>query len=129
MSETGGRQAHVPANFTEVLHPLVQHKLTRMRMKDTSTASFRDLLREISLLLAYELLRDLPIEQVEIEIFVGQTSGEIFHFRQFGAQHVALGLEAGGIVEDFRPPEQAVIPLHGGKGEIGPQSERDGEHA
>ncbi|GMG85278.1 uracil phosphoribosyltransferase [Paralimibaculum aggregatum] len=62
MSETAG----VP-NFTEVLHPLVQHKLTRMRMKDTSTASFRDLLREISLLLAYELLRDLPIEEVEIE--------------------------------------------------------------
>ncbi|MEO0427310.1 MAG: uracil phosphoribosyltransferase [Pseudomonadota bacterium] len=56
-----------PPRFTVVAHPLVQHKLTRMRMKDTSTASFRDLLREISLLLAYELLRDLPLENVEIE--------------------------------------------------------------
>ncbi|MEL7349220.1 MAG: uracil phosphoribosyltransferase [Pseudomonadota bacterium] len=43
-----------------------------MRMKDTSTASFRDLLREISLLLAYELLRDLPVEHVEIETPVAQ---------------------------------------------------------
>jgi len=57
----------IPKGFTVVAHPLVQHKLTRMRMKDTSTASFRDLLREISLLLAYELLRDLPLEEVEIE--------------------------------------------------------------
>lgn len=54
-------------NFTVVDHPLVQHKLTRMRMRDTSTATFRDLLREISLLLAYELLRDLTLEPVEIE--------------------------------------------------------------
>lgn len=61
---TGGP---IPPNFTVIAHPLVQHKLTRMRMKDTSTASFRDLLREISLLLAYELLRDLPLEEVEIE--------------------------------------------------------------
>ncbi len=57
----------LPENFTLVAHPLVQHKLTRMRMKDTSTASFRMLLREISLLLAYELLRDLPLDEVEIE--------------------------------------------------------------
>ncbi len=48
-------------------HPLVQHKLTLMRDRETSTASFRRLLREISALLAYEILRDLELEEVEIE--------------------------------------------------------------
>ena len=48
-------------HLTIVDHPLVQHKLTLMREKDTSTASFRQLLREISLLLAYEVTRDLPL--------------------------------------------------------------------
>ncbi|TMV54829.1 uracil phosphoribosyltransferase, partial [Thioclava sp. BHET1] len=47
-------------HLTIVTHPLVQHKLTIMRDKDTSTASFRRLLREISQLLAYEITRDLP---------------------------------------------------------------------
>jgi uracil phosphoribosyltransferase len=49
-------------HLTVVSHPLVQHKLTLMREKDTSTASFRKLLREISLLLAYEVTRALPID-------------------------------------------------------------------
>ena len=50
-----------------VSHPLVQHKLTLMREKDTSTASFRQLLREISLLLAYEVTRNLPMTTKSIE--------------------------------------------------------------
>ncbi len=49
------------ALLTVVDHPLVQHKLTLMREHDTSTASFRRLLREISLLLAYEVTRTLPM--------------------------------------------------------------------
>ncbi|MBV6636128.1 MAG: uracil phosphoribosyltransferase [Mameliella sp.] len=53
--------------LTIVKHPLVQHKLTLMREKDTSTASFRRLLREISLLLAYEITRDLPLSERRIE--------------------------------------------------------------
>jgi uracil phosphoribosyltransferase len=52
---------------TVVDHPLVQHKLTLMRKKDTSTKSFRELLREIGALLCYEVTRDLPLEMVEIE--------------------------------------------------------------
>jgi uracil phosphoribosyltransferase len=52
---------------TVVEHPLVQHKLTLMREKDTSTASFRQLLREISLLLAYEVTRELPMTVRRIE--------------------------------------------------------------
>lgn len=48
-------------------HPLVQHKLTIMRKKETSTLGFRRLLGEIAMLLAYEVLRDVPTELVEIE--------------------------------------------------------------
>jgi uracil phosphoribosyltransferase len=54
-------------HLTVVGHPLVQHKLTLMREKDTSTASFRKLLREISLLLAYEVTRALPMTTKRIE--------------------------------------------------------------
>ena len=54
-------------NLTVVSHPLVQHKLTLMREKDTSTASFRQLLKEISLLLAYEVTRELPMTTKRIE--------------------------------------------------------------
>lgn len=51
----------------EVKHPLIQHKLSIIRKKDTSTVKFRTLLQEISLLLAYEVTRDLPIVYEEIE--------------------------------------------------------------
>ncbi len=54
-------------NVTVVDHPLVQHKLALMRRKQTTTAEFRQLLREISLLLGYEVTRDLPLTTVEIE--------------------------------------------------------------
>ena len=52
---------------TVVDHPLVQHKLTIMRDKETSTAGFRRLLREISLLLCYEVTRDLELTTKRIE--------------------------------------------------------------
>ena len=52
---------------TVIDHPLVQHKLTIMRDRETSTKSFRQLLREISLLLCYEATRDLELTKVEIE--------------------------------------------------------------
>ena len=54
-------------SVTVVDHPLVQHKLTFMRKKETSTAGFRRLLREISLLLCYEVTRELPIVMETIE--------------------------------------------------------------
>ena len=57
----------MPQHLTIVSHPLVQHKLTLMRDRETSTAGFRRLLREISLLLAYEVTRDLPLTTVTIE--------------------------------------------------------------
>jgi uracil phosphoribosyltransferase len=52
---------------TIVDHPLVQHKLTLLREKDLSTKSFRELCREIGILLCYDMTRDLPLEWSEIE--------------------------------------------------------------
>ena len=52
---------------TIVKHPLVQHKLTLIRDKNISTKSFRELLKEIGMLLCYEVTRDLPLTDVEIE--------------------------------------------------------------
>ena len=60
---------------TVVDHPLVQHKLTLMRDKDRSTQGFRRLLNEIGMLLAYEVTRDLPLEDVAIETPIGPMSG------------------------------------------------------
>jgi uracil phosphoribosyltransferase len=54
-------------NVTVLNHPLVQHKLTLLRRKDASTSEFRRLMRELSLLMAYEVTRDLPTETVSIE--------------------------------------------------------------
>ena len=54
-------------HLTHVTHPLVQHKLTLMRQQDTSTAVFRQLLREISQLLAYEVTRELPMTTKRID--------------------------------------------------------------
>jgi uracil phosphoribosyltransferase len=52
---------------TVVGHPLVQHKLTLIRDKNRSTKSFRELLKELGMLLGYEVTRDLPLSQIEIE--------------------------------------------------------------
>jgi uracil phosphoribosyltransferase len=54
-------------NVTTVTHPLVQHKLTLMRDKTTSTKNFRQLLREIATLLCYEVTRDLSLDPIQIE--------------------------------------------------------------
>jgi uracil phosphoribosyltransferase len=54
-------------NVTVVDHPLVQHKLSLMRRKETPTAQFRQLIREISMLLGYEVTRDLPMGKERIE--------------------------------------------------------------
>lgn len=55
------------ADVTILDHPLVQHKLTLLRRQKTATAAFRQITRELSLLLAYEVTRDLPLEMIGIE--------------------------------------------------------------
>ena len=65
------------ANVSVVDHPLVQHKLTLMRRTKASSSTFRTLLREISQLLAYEVTRDLPLEDIEIETPLTKTKAPV----------------------------------------------------
>ena len=58
-------------------HPLIQHKLTLMRRKETSTTSFRRLLNEIGSLMAYEVTRDMPMQDVEIETPLETMKGRV----------------------------------------------------
>ena len=60
-----------------ISHPLVQHKLTLMRQKDASTNSFRRLLDELSTLMAYEVTRDMPLQDVEIETPLETMTGQM----------------------------------------------------
>ena len=58
-------------------HPLVQHKLTLMRRKDASTNTFRTLLNELSSLMAYEVTRDMPLQDVQIETPLESMTGQM----------------------------------------------------
>ena len=58
-------------------HPLVQHKLTLMRRKDASTASFRRLLNELATLMTYEVTRDMPMQTIDIETPLEKTTGKV----------------------------------------------------
>ena len=58
-------------------HPLVQHKLTLMRRKDASTNTFRTLLNELSMLMAYEVTRDMPMQDIEIETPLEVTTSKV----------------------------------------------------
>ncbi len=65
----------LPPSLVVLDHPLVQHKLTRLRQAKTSTAGFRRLTRELSLLMCYEATRDLSTEPVEIETPLERMEG------------------------------------------------------
>ena len=58
-------------------HPLVQHKLTLMRRKEASTNSFRRMLGELSTLMAYEITRDMPLQDIEIETPLETMTGKV----------------------------------------------------
>lgn len=62
------------STFHLVDHPLIQHKLTIMRRKNTPSKDFRDLLDEISMLMGYEITRNLPLEPIEIETPICKTT-------------------------------------------------------
>lgn len=91
--------------FVHVIkHPLVQHKLTLMRRKDASTTSFRTLLNELAMLMAYEVTRDMPTQEVEIE-----TPLETMTATMIDGKKLALAsiLRAGtGLLDGFL----AVVP-------------------
>lgn len=65
------------SSVTVIDHPLVQHKLTLMRRIESSSSTFRTLLREISHLLAYEVTRDLPLTKIEIETPLTKTDSPV----------------------------------------------------
>lgn len=58
-------------------HPLIQHKLTYMRKKETGSKDFRELLDEIAMLMGYEVTRDLPLEDMEIETPLCKMTGKV----------------------------------------------------
>jgi len=65
-------------NYKRVLdHPLIQHKVSLMRDKETGTKDFRELLEEISTLMAYEVTRDLPMKEIEIETPICRTKTRV----------------------------------------------------
>ncbi|MDD3599937.1 MAG: uracil phosphoribosyltransferase [Firmicutes bacterium] len=57
-------------------HPLIQHKITLIRDKETGPKDFRDLVSEVAMLMAYEVTRDMPVESIEVETPITRTSGK-----------------------------------------------------
>ena len=80
-------------------HPLVQHKLTMMRKTDAGAKDFRELLNEISMFIAYEVTKDLPLEDIEIETPICKTTSKVIAGRKLAIVPV---LRAGlGMVDGF----------------------------
>lgn len=67
-----------------ITHPLVQHKLTILRDKSTGPKDFRDLLEEVAMLMAYEVTRDMPLEDLEVETPICKMTGKVIAGRQVG---------------------------------------------
>ena len=80
-------------------HPLIQHKISVLRDKNTSTKEFRELVSEISMLMAYEVTRDLPLQEVEIETPVAVAKTKIIAGKKLAIVPI---LRAGlGMVDGF----------------------------
>ncbi len=83
---------------TVINHPLVQHKLTLMRQKETGTKDFRELLEEIAMLMTYEITRDFPLEEVEIETPVAKCRSKVLSGKKVGVVPIlraGLGMLSG----------------------------------
>ena len=87
----------MPSEVRVIDHPLVQHKLSLMRMKSTSTSAFRNLLGEVSVLLAYEVTRDLPTRRVPIETPLTRTTAPILDGKKIVI--VSIMRAGGGILD------------------------------
>lgn len=72
------------SNLHVLDHPLIQHKLTLMRDKNTGSKEFRELLEEIAMLMAYEVTRDFPLKVVEVETPMGWTKAKALSGRKVG---------------------------------------------
>lgn len=83
--------------YTIIKHPLIDHKMTILRKKETSSMEFRQLVNEISTLMGYEVTRDLEIEDIEIETPIAKTVGKRISGKKIGIVPI---LRAGlGMVE------------------------------
>ena len=71
-------------NVTVIDHPMIQHKLTLMRDKGCGTKDFRQLLEEISMLMAYEVTRNLPLEEIEIETPICKCKSKVISGKKIG---------------------------------------------
>ena len=71
-------------NVKIVNHPLVQHKLTLIRDKNTGPKEFRELLEEVAMLMAYEITRDLPLTDIEVQTPVGPCRGQTLAGKKLG---------------------------------------------
>ncbi|MDM8533836.1 uracil phosphoribosyltransferase [Clostridiaceae bacterium HSG29] len=86
-------------NVYEMNHPLIQHKLTLIRDKNTGAKQFRELVKEVSTLLAYEVTRNFPLEDVEVETPICVTKSKIIKGKKVGIVPI---LRAGlGMVDGF----------------------------
>lgn len=82
-------------------HPLIQHKMAMIRSKDTSAKDFRELINEVALLTAYEVTRDLPLEEIEIETPICKCKAKIMAGRMIAVVPIlraGLGM-VDGILE------------------------------
>lgn len=65
-------------------HPLIQHKLTYIREKQTGTKEFRELVDEVATLMAFEITRDMPLEEIEIDTPVARTKSKVLSGKKIG---------------------------------------------
>lgn len=85
------------AKVTILNHPLIKHKLTIIRDKNTGAKEFKELVKEVSMLMAYEVTRDLTLEEIEIETPICKTKSEVISGKKLGIVPI---LRAGlGMVE------------------------------
>ena len=89
-------------------HPLIQHKLSLMRDKNTGAKEFRELLDEISMLMVYEVTRDLPTEEVEVETPICKCKTRMLAGKKLGIVPIlraGLGMVDGGHIGLYRDPQ------------------------
>lgn len=87
------------AKVFEMTHPLIQHKITLIRDKNTGAKEFRELAREISMLMAYEVTREFPLEEIEVQTPICTTKSKVISGKKVGIVPI---LRAGlGMVDGF----------------------------
>lgn len=86
------------ANVHVINHPLVQHKLTIIRDKNTGTKAFRELVDEVATLMAYEITRDMELEDIQVETPLQTTTAKTLTGKKLGIVPIlraGLGMQDG----------------------------------